>query len=95
MAYENIILEKADGVATITFNRPEAMNALNNRTRSEFAEAIRDVAGDEEVKVLIAVRLVEAGVFDDTAMLKAATTNAKKLGGSALACAETSMSTTP
>lgn len=53
MAYENIILEKEDGIAVITFNRPEAMNALNNQTRAEFREAIADVAADEGVKVLI------------------------------------------
>ena len=53
MAYENIIFEKEENVAVITFNRPEAMNALNNQTRAEFAEAITDVAADEEIKVLI------------------------------------------
>ncbi|MGD9216034.1 MAG: enoyl-CoA hydratase-related protein [Desulfobacteraceae bacterium] len=53
MAYENIIFEKEESVATITFNRPEAMNALNNRTRSEFAAAIAEVAEDDDVKVLI------------------------------------------
>jgi hypothetical protein len=40
---------------------------------------------DVEVKVLIAIRLVQAGEFDDAAMLKDAMGNAKKLGGSALA----------
>jgi len=53
MAYENIILEKEDTIAIITFNRPEAMNALNNQTRAEFREAIADVAADDNVKVLI------------------------------------------
>jgi enoyl-CoA hydratase len=53
MAYENIILEKEDGVAVLTFNRPEAMNALNNKTRAEFKEALEDVAADDGVRVLI------------------------------------------
>ncbi|MFH0780546.1 MAG: enoyl-CoA hydratase-related protein [Pseudomonadota bacterium] len=53
MAYENIILEKEDNIAIITFNRPEAMNALNNQTRAEFREAIGDVAADDDIKVLI------------------------------------------
>lgn len=53
MAFETIILEKEEGIATITFNRPDAMNALNNRTRAEFAEAVADIAADESVKVLI------------------------------------------
>ena len=47
MAYENIIFEKEDGIATITFNRPEAMNALNNQTRSEFRSALAEAAADE------------------------------------------------
>lgn len=53
MAYENIIFEKEEGIALITFNRPEAMNALNNQTRAEFREAIDEVAADDEIKVLI------------------------------------------
>jgi enoyl-CoA hydratase len=53
MAYENIIFEKEENIAIITFNRPEAMNALNNKTRAEFAQAIAEVEGDDEIKVLI------------------------------------------
>lgn len=53
MAYENIIFEKEENIAIITFNRPDAMNALNNQTRAEFREAIAAVAADDEVKVLI------------------------------------------
>ena len=53
MAYENIIFEKEESIAIITFNRPEAMNALNNQTRAEFGQAIEDVAMDDAIKVLI------------------------------------------
>ncbi len=53
MAYENIIFEKEEHIAIITFNRPEAMNALNNQTRAEFGAAIAEVAADDEIKVLI------------------------------------------
>jgi enoyl-CoA hydratase len=53
MAYENIIFEKEENIAVITFNRPEAMNALNNQTRSEFGAAVAGVAADDEIKVLI------------------------------------------
>jgi hypothetical protein len=38
-----------------------------------------------EVKTLVAIRLTEAGVFDDTSMLKEAIANVKTLGGGALA----------
>jgi enoyl-CoA hydratase len=53
MAYQNIIFEKEENIAVITFNRPEAMNALNNQTRAEFAAAIGEVAADDGIKVLI------------------------------------------
>jgi enoyl-CoA hydratase len=53
MTYETIIFEKEEHIAIITFNRPEAMNALNNQTRAEFARAIQDVAADDAIKVLI------------------------------------------
>ncbi len=39
----------------------------------------------QEVKVLVAIRLTQAGEFNDTAMLRGTLTHAKKLGGSALA----------
>ena len=53
MPYENIIFENEDNIAVITFNRPDAMNALNNQTRAEFANAITAVAADDDIKVLI------------------------------------------
>ena len=51
MAYENIIFEKEENIAVITFNRPEAMNALNIRTRAEFAAAVREVEEDDTIRV--------------------------------------------
>lgn len=53
MEYQNIIFELEDGIAVLTFNRPDAMNALNNQTRAEFRDAIARVAENEEIKVLI------------------------------------------
>ena len=53
MEYQNILFEIEAGIAVITFNRPEAMNALNNQTRSEFGSAIEKVARDDEIRVLI------------------------------------------
>jgi len=52
MAYENILFEVEGGIATLTFNRPKALNALNSQTLGEVAEAIRTI-DDEEVRVLI------------------------------------------
>ncbi|MBW1998930.1 MAG: enoyl-CoA hydratase/isomerase family protein [Deltaproteobacteria bacterium] len=53
MAYKNIVLNKEGPIATITFSRPEALNALNNQTRLEFKEALEEIKGDDSTKVLI------------------------------------------
>ena len=47
MSYECMILEKEDGIATLTFNRPDARNAVNNQVRAEFAAATEDIAADD------------------------------------------------
>lgn len=53
MGYENIILEKEDGIATLYINRPKALNALNKATLVEMNQAIDDVASDDSIKVLM------------------------------------------
>jgi 1,4-dihydroxy-2-naphthoyl-CoA synthase len=39
MAYENLPYEVADGIATITVNRPHVFNALNRATVVELERA--------------------------------------------------------
>ncbi len=51
--YKNITLEKREGVAKLTVNRPQVYNALNPDTMNEIADAVADVGKDEAVKVLI------------------------------------------
>ena len=46
-------LERDGAVATVTLNRPDAMNALSHALRNDLAEAIDTVAADSEVRVLI------------------------------------------
>ena len=53
MSWEYILLEKKDGVATVTLNRPEKYNAFAGRMRQEIVEVIDDVAGDREVRVVV------------------------------------------
>jgi enoyl-CoA hydratase len=53
MAYENLIYEKSDGIARITFNRPKVLNALNRKTIEELRDALLDAREDASVRVLI------------------------------------------
>jgi enoyl-CoA hydratase len=53
MAYENIIYQLDEGIATITFNRPKALNALNAALLGELSDALDKIAADEDIRVLI------------------------------------------
>jgi enoyl-CoA hydratase len=53
MAYENILFQVDEGIATITFNRPKAMNALNQVLLGELSRALDVIAADEDIRVLI------------------------------------------
>jgi len=53
MAYEHIIFELKSGLATITFNRPKALNALNGALIQEFSMALDHIEGSEDIRVLI------------------------------------------
>ncbi len=53
MAYKNIIFKVEKGIATITFNRPEVLNALNEASLQEFSNALDAVASDEDIRVLV------------------------------------------
>ncbi len=48
-----VLLDKVDGVATITLNRPEAMNALSKALRVELCAACQDVSSDDDIHALI------------------------------------------
>ena len=53
MTYENIQFDIKDGMATITFHRPKALNALNRALLNEFAEALDRVEASEDIRVLV------------------------------------------
>ncbi|ASK87305.1 enoyl-CoA hydratase [Sphingorhabdus sp. SMR4y] len=48
-----ILLDKTDGIATITLNRPEAMNALSHGLRTELFDACQDIAQDDDIRAVI------------------------------------------
>jgi enoyl-CoA hydratase/carnithine racemase len=51
--FETILLDKADGLATITLNQPHALNAYNVQMRDEMWQALEAVRDDPEVRVVI------------------------------------------
>jgi enoyl-CoA hydratase/carnithine racemase len=50
-AFETIIYEKKDGIAYITLNRPQALNAVNIKMRDELYEVLPAIEDDPEVMV--------------------------------------------
>ena len=52
MDYETIAYAVQDGIARVTLNRPEVMNALNTRMRAELHDAFRRAPGEARVLVL-------------------------------------------
>jgi len=53
MAYEDIRLEKKDGAARITIDRPKVMNAFRGRTVEELIEAFSDAGWDSAIGVIV------------------------------------------
>ncbi len=53
MPYKMVLLEKEDGVATITLNRPEKLNAFNMEMTGEIDMAFDEAGKDKEIKAII------------------------------------------
>lgn len=53
MAYETLLYEVQEGVAILTLNRPDVLNAFNEQMFQELQEALRTVERDEAVRVVI------------------------------------------
>jgi len=53
MEFKYIIYEKNEDVATITLNRPEALNAFSKEVVEEILHALEDVKTDEAVRVVV------------------------------------------
>lgn len=51
--YTQILVEKADGIATITLNRPEKMNAYTRTMGAEIMAAMDDIDADDAVRAVI------------------------------------------
>ena len=53
MAFETILFEQRAGVATVTMNRPDKLNAMTWRTIEEFLDAVEACRQDDAVRVLV------------------------------------------
>lgn len=53
MPDEVLLIEKNDGVATLTLNRPEAMNALSRELMERLTSAFHEIQSDEETRVAV------------------------------------------
>jgi enoyl-CoA hydratase/carnithine racemase len=53
MEFEQVIYEKDDGLATITLNRPERMNAFTLQMIREWAQSLEDARTDRDVRAVI------------------------------------------
>jgi len=53
MAYENILVEKKDGIGYVTINRPKVLNALSIKTVKELTDAFEKLGKDKKVGVVI------------------------------------------
>ena len=51
--YETLLYEAADGVATVTLNRPNVHNAMNEALRRDMMRCFETLATDETVRVIV------------------------------------------
>ena len=53
MLFDQILLAKSEGIATLSFNRPEKLNAMSREMAGEFGEAITAIGQDPTIRVLV------------------------------------------
>ena len=53
MGFEFLKLERDEGVAVLTLNRPATLNAWNQKMRDEMREAVRGLVADDSLRVLV------------------------------------------
>jgi enoyl-CoA hydratase len=53
MAYEYLLVEKEQGVAILTMNRPDKLNAMNGQLSAELHDAVQQATADDEVGCIV------------------------------------------
>jgi enoyl-CoA hydratase/carnithine racemase len=51
--YEHVLVEHTDGVALLTLNRPEQLNAMNHRLSAELHDAVSRAVADDAVGCIV------------------------------------------
>ncbi len=53
MSDKNIIIEKEEGIITVSLNRPDALNALNDSLMDELLQAVDNYEKDDSLRCMI------------------------------------------
>jgi enoyl-CoA hydratase/carnithine racemase len=53
MTYENILVERDDGVGMVTLNRPKVLNAMDRKLGAELRDAVKSLEADEGIGCLV------------------------------------------
>jgi len=53
MTYEYILVEKQQGVAILTMNRPDKLNAMNRQLTAELQDAVKQMSADEGIGCIV------------------------------------------
>ena len=53
MAYDYILVERTEGVAILTMNRPEKLNAMNRQLSAELHDAVLQMNADDEIGCIV------------------------------------------
>jgi len=53
MAFKNILLEIEGSLATLIFNRPKVLNAVNGETMKELGQALHEIQENREIRGLV------------------------------------------
>jgi feruloyl-CoA hydratase/lyase len=53
MSYQTLLIDKADGVAVLTLNRPEKKNAMNPQLHEDMTAALEELRYDDEARVVV------------------------------------------
>lgn len=53
MSYQDLLVEISEGIALLTINRPQSLNAMTRETMGELGDAVRSLIANSAVRVVI------------------------------------------